>query len=173
MIVTSSPLNAITKSNIDDMTDHELTRAIEASYDALLHRAWTLLHNGEDARDAVQQAVMEAWERRATMCDVENLGGYLYGMVTHVCMHRLRDSGRHTVVHQALADVMPLHINPDPFGLEHLLQPLTDLQRNVVQLHDIEGYSCFEVAIKLGRTPVAVRKQLALAHKTMREYGKD
>ena len=155
------------------MTEQELTRAIEASYDALLHRAWTLLHNGEDARDAVQQAVMEAWERRATKCDVENLGGYLYGMVTHVCMHRLRDSGRHTVTHQALAGVMPLHINPDPFGLEHLLQPLTDLQRSVVRLHDIEGYSCLEVAIKLGRTPVAVRKQLALAHKTMREYGKD
>lgn len=155
------------------MTDHELTQVIEASYDALLHRAWTLLQNGEDARDAVQQAVMEAWERRTTMSDVENVGGYLYGMVSHVCMHRLRDSGRHILVHQTLADVMPLHINSDPFGLEYLLQPLTDLQRSVVQLHDIEGYSCIEVAFKLGRTPVAVRKQLALAHKTMREYGKD
>lgn len=155
------------------MTDQELTQAIENSYDALLHRAWTLLQNGEDARDAVQQAVMLAWERRTTMYNVENVGGYLYGMVSHVCMHRLRDSGRHTVVHQALADVMPLHINPDPFGLEHLLQPLTDLQRSVVQLHDIDGYSCLEVAFKLGRTPVAVRKQLALAHKTMRKHGKD
>lgn len=155
------------------MTDHELTQAIEASYDALLHRAWTLLHNGEDARDAVQQAVMEAWERRTTMSDVENVAGYLYGMVTHVCMHHLRDSGRHTVAYQTLADVMPIHISPDPFGLEHLLQPLTDLQRCVVQLHDIEGYSCLEVAFKLGRTPVAVRKQLALAHQTMRNHGKD
>ena len=155
------------------MTDHELTQAIETSYDALLHRAWTLLHNGEDARDAVQQAVMEAWECRATMRDVENVGGYLYGIVTYVCMHRLRDSGRHTVAHQALAAVIPRHINPDPFGLEDLLQPLTDLQRSVVQLHDIEGYSCLEVAFKLGRTPVAVRKQLALAHKTMRKHGKD
>ena len=155
------------------MTDHELTQVIEASYDALLHRAWTLLQNGEDARDAVQQAVMEAWERRTTMSDVENVGGYLYGMVSHVCMHRLRDSGRHILVHQTLADVMPLHINSDPFGLEYLLQPLTDLQRSVVQLHDIEGYSCIEVAFKLGRTPVAVRKQLALAHKIMSKYGKD
>lgn len=116
---------------------------------------------------------MEAWERRTTMSDVENVGGYLYGMVSHVCMHRLRDSGRHILVHQTLADVMPLHINSDPFGLEYLLQPLTDLQRSVVQLHDIEGYSCIEVAFKLGRTPVAVRKQLALAHKIMRKYGKD
>lgn len=155
------------------MTEQELTRAIETSYDALLHRAWMLLQNGEDARDAVQQAVMEAWERRTTMSDVENVGGYLYGMVSHVCMHRLRDSGRHILVHQTLADVMPLHINSDPFGLEYLLQPLTDLQRSVVQLHDIEGYSCIEVAFKLGRTPVAVRKQLALAHKIMRKYGKD
>lgn len=56
------------------MTDHELTQVIESSYDALLHRAWTLLQNGEDARDAVQQAIMEAWERRATMRDVENVG---------------------------------------------------------------------------------------------------
>lgn len=155
------------------MTEQELTRAIETSYDALLYRAWMLLQNGEDARDAVQQAVMEAWERRTTMSDVENVGGYLYGMVSHVCMHRLRDSGRHILVHQTLADVMPLHINSDPFGLEYLLQPLTDLQRSVVQLHDIEGYSCIEVAFKLGRTPVAVRKQLALAHKIMRKYGKD
>lgn len=155
------------------MTDHELTQAIEASYDALLHRAWTLLQNGEDARDAVQQAVMEAWERRATIRDVKNVGGYLYGIVTHVCMHNLRDSGRHTMAHEAIAATMPLHINPDPFGLEHLLQPLTDLQRSVVQLHDIEGYSCLEVAFKLGRTPVAVRKQLALAHQTMRKNGKD
>ena len=155
------------------MTDHELTQVIEASYDALLHRAWTLLQNGEDARDAVQQAVMEAWERRTTMSDVENVCGYLYGIVSHVCMHSLRDSGRHILVHQTLADVMPLHINSDPFGLEYLLQPLTDLQRSVVQLHDIEGYSCIEVAFKLGRTPVAVRKQLALAHKIMRKYGKD
>lgn len=155
------------------MTDHELTQVIESSYDALLHRAWTLLQNGEDARDAVQQAIMEAWERRATMRDVENVGGYLYGMVTHVCMHHLRDSGRHTMAHQTIAATMPLQINPDPFGLEHLLQPLTDLQRSVVQLHDIEGYSCLEVAFKLGRTPVAVRKQLALAHKTMRKHGND
>ena len=155
------------------MTDHELTQVIEASYDALLHRAWTLLHNSEDARDAVQQTVMEAWEHRTTMSDVENVGGYLYGMVTHVCMHRMRDQGRHTAVHDSIAATMPLHINPDPFGLEHLLQPLTDLQRSVVLLHDIEGYSCLEVAFKLGRTPVAVRKQLSLAHKTMRKHGKD
>lgn len=155
------------------MTDHELTEAIEASYDALLHRAWTLLHNGEEARDAVQQAVLQAWERRADRRDIENVGGYLYGMVTHVCLHRLRDSGRHTAAHEAIAATMPLYATTDPFGLEHLLHPLTDLQRHVVQLHDIEGYSCIEVAFKLGRTPVAVRKQLALAHKTMREYGKD
>lgn len=155
------------------MTDHELTQAIDASYNALLHRAWMLLHNGEDARDAVQQAVMEAWERRSTMCDVDNVGGYLYGIVTRVCLHRLRDNGRRMVAHESIAAIMPLHIEPDPFGLEHLLQPLTNLQRSVVQLHDIEGYSCLEVALKLGRTPVAVRKQLALAHQTMRKHGKD
>ena len=155
------------------MTDRELTQAIEASYNALLHRAWTLLQNGEDARDAVQQAVMEAWEHRETMHNVKNVGGYLYGMVTHVCMHHLRDSGRHTMAQEAIAATMPLQINPDPFGLEHMLQPLTDLQRRVVQLHDIEGYSCLEVAFKLGRTPIAVRKQLALAHQTMRKHGKD
>lgn len=28
------------------MTEQELTRAIDTSYDALLHRAWTLLQNG-------------------------------------------------------------------------------------------------------------------------------
>jgi len=155
------------------MTDHELTQAIEASYNVLLHRAWTLLQNGEDARDAVQQAVMEAWERRATLRDVENVGGYLYGIVTHVCMHQLRDSGRHTMAHETIAALMPLHIISDPFGLEHFLQPLTDLQRRVVQLHDIEGYSCLEIAFKLGRTPAAVRKQLALAHQTMRKHGKN
>ena len=41
------------------------TARLEQLTDTLFRVAWTILHNEEDCRDAMQEAALKAWQHRA------------------------------------------------------------------------------------------------------------
>ncbi|MBP3763276.1 MAG: RNA polymerase sigma factor [Bacteroidales bacterium] len=138
-------------------------------YDVLLHRAASIIGNREDAKDIVQDLYVRIRTSPRLHSVETNRRGYLYGMVTNMSKQFLRSQARHRVLEQSLASGDGGR-EMSPFSyLDDLLSPLTPLQREVVRLHDIEGYSCLEVALRLVRTPVSVKKQLALAHRKLKE----
>lgn len=154
------------------MTDKKLENALLQIYDPLLAEAWRRLGNIDDARDIVQTVIMQLWERKEEMQTIQNLGGYAFGMVRNQCRNHLRDK----VIRDTILLAMPVENtapSSDPFGVEALLQPLDPKQRQVITLHDIEGYTCEEIASRIGKTLFAVRKLLTTGHKILRDNGKN
>lgn len=138
-------------------------------YDILLFRATTIVGNKEDAKDIVQDLYILI-KTQDNIRDVSvNPRGYLYGMVTNMSKMFLRDQKRHREL-EILTTSPNTSSSMTSFSyIDDILFPLTELQKDVVRLHDVEGYSCIEIALKLKRTPIAVKKQLALAHGKLKE----
>lgn len=138
-------------------------------YDILLFRATTIVGNKEDAKDIVQDLYVLIKTKDNVRNVSVNMRGYLFGMVTNMSKMFLRNQKRHREL-EVLTIVPDTSFSMTSFSyIDDILFPLTELQKDVVRLHDIEGYSCIEIALKLKRTPIAVKKQLALAHDKLKE----
>lgn len=138
-------------------------------YDILLFRTEYIVRNRDDARDIVQDLYVVIDSHTDRYNSIRDKRSYLYGMVSKMSYMFLRNSLRHAEIEKTIS-MGVMHEGTDYSSeIAELLSKLTSLQRQVVRMHDIEGFSCFEIAIKIGRTLVAVKKQLALAHKKMKE----
>ena len=134
-------------------------------YDVLLFRAASITGNSDDAKDIVQDLYLRLKAQETRQLPLANPRGYLYGMVSNMAKMFLRNEIRHRELEQQLASTSV--VEPRTNYIDDLLAPLSQLQRVVVGLHDIEGYTCVEIAIRLSKSPSAVRKQLSLAHRRL------
>ncbi len=126
---------------------------------------------GEEARDAVQEAYASLWERREQV-EVEKGKSFLFTVV-HNC---LMSHHRHEQVKQ---QVQPL-LEPDRMvqpderfdlqdALHKALERLPQVQREAVQLKDVEGYSCKEIADMLSLTEKQVSVYLFRARVSLKK----
>lgn len=142
-------------------------------YDILFFRAESIVKDKDDAYDILQDLFVIIDKREGQYDKIPNKRGYLYGMVSKKALEFLRTRKRHAEIEKSIT-IEVFHEDSDhSLDIDEMLSRLTDLQRQIVKMHDIEGFSCFEIAIKITRTPVAVKKQLALAHKKLKEYYKN
>jgi RNA polymerase sigma-70 factor (ECF subfamily) len=127
----------------------------------------------EMSEDAVQEAYASLWERRADV-SVEKGKSYLLTVVHNYLM----SLHRHEQVQQQAAPLLVEEeaVAPDErFDLQEALQEalgrLPQVQRAAVELKDVEGYSCKEIAeilelsekqvsVYLFRARVSLRKTL-------------
>ncbi len=84
---------------------------------------------------------------------------------------------RHAVVHESVMAEMPQEIQAHPderFDLREALQQalsqLPQIQREALQLKDLEGYSCQEIAEILAISETQVTVYLYRARVTMKRY---
>lgn len=155
------------------MSDNQLEDLLLSLYDTLLAEAWSMLGDIDLARDAVQEVSLTIWERRETLRHVDNLSGYIYNALRNHCKNQLR----HRAISQRLMAPLEEDYNgvvppSDPFGLDALLEPLDERQRQVVTLHDIEGYNCQEIASRIGKSLDTVKKYLAKSHQILMNHGR-
>lgn len=142
-------------------------------YSVLVFRATSIVKNEDDAYDIVQDLFLAIDNQKDKLNNISNKRGYLYGMVTKKSLMFLRERQRHSEIEKAIAPGVTHEDSNLLFDIDSLLSDLTDLRRQIVMLHDIEGFSCFEIAIKIARTPIAVKKQLALAHQKLKRTYKN
>ncbi len=142
-------------------------------YDVLLFRAEYIVQNRDDAHDIVQDLYVAISSHTDRYSTIKNKRGYLYGMVSKMSYMFLRNSLRHAEIEKTMLIGISDEGTDYCSEIDELLSQLTRLQKQVVGMHDIEGFSCFEIAIKIGRTPTSVKKQLALAHRKMKECTKN
>lgn len=135
----------------------------------------------EDCEDAVQEALASLWKHRECV-DVAKGKSYLLS----AAYRRLMSHFRHDAVAQEYAEKTVSQVSQMPDesfdlkdAIERSLQTLPEVQRAILQLRDVEGYSYAEIGgtlslsdkqvqVYLFRARVAMRKQL----KTM-GYGND
>lgn len=174
--------------------------ALFSSKRATLYRhSYRMLGSGSEADDAVQDTLLRAWQRMDSFDGRGSFDGWLYRIVTNVCLDRLR--GRRAKSHPVLigpasalggsmetggADVewvLPLGAsattsNPEDTAIEaeHIsfafvvaLQRLPARQRAALLLHDVLDFGPDEVASVLDASTSAVNSLLHRARQTMDE----
>ena len=76
-------------------------RAFEALVDAyrreLLVHCYRMLGSFHDAEDLVQETLLRAWEKRATLTSPGSYRAWLYRIATNACLNRLRSAPRRSL----------------------------------------------------------------------------
>jgi len=146
----------------------------------LLAVARRMLHEEEDARDAVQEAFINAFRSRHTFKGDAQISTWLHSIVVNVALMKLRTRRRKP--EESIQDFLPRGL-PDEHHAEHFpswtepvdvalsrketadmvrkaIEALPETYRTVVLLRDIEGLSTEETATLVDTTPNAVKIRL-------------
>lgn len=159
------------------MTAKEYNNGVALWADDAMRFALRCGGSRSDCEDAVQEALAALWNHRDEV-PRDKGKGYLLSTAYRSLMQTLRHSKvvqQHAEATQALA---PGYQDPDlrfdlREAIERSLQALPEVQRAILQLRDVEGYSYREIGetlslsdsqvqVYLFRARVAMRKQLKL-----------
>lgn len=175
-------------------TDRELLLALkeedEAALDELMDRktgpliqtVYRILHDREDSRDIVQITFVRLWEHRDRYDQKWAPNTWIYRIATNLAIDHLRSRQSK----QRQADPLRLHVE-DRLAtrgrseraqmkerevmaiFEELSAELTEKQRSVFVLREVEGMPSKEVAEIVGCRESTVRNHLFNARKTLRQ----
>ena len=171
----------------DKQTDRELVRRARdgdaSAFGTLVRRyqrpayavALSVVGKHEDAEDAAQEGFLVALERLEECRNPDRFGGWLLTIVRNRSKNLIRrESLRETdEVPPGARSSMP---TPDWVTeaaelrglLEEAMQELSEVQREIVMLHDLEGWKHREIAERLDLPPGTVRSHLHFARKALR-----
>lgn len=162
---------------------HRARRGDEAAFSALVERyqrpayavALSVTGRHEDAEDAAQEAFLVALDRLEECRSPERFGGWLMTIV--------RNRSKNLVRREALRETEEVPAGarsriptPDRAAetaelreqLKEALVALPELQRQIVLLHDLEGWKHREIAERLELPCGTVRSHLHFARKALR-----
>ncbi len=149
-----------------------IRRHFRAAYSVALAQ----LGNAMDAEDVCQDAFLRALEKLEQCHDPERFAGWLLQIV--------RNQARNFRNYRQVRSAEPLETAPaeSPASaareveleelrgrLEAALAELSDTQREVVLLHDLEGWKHREIAVNLEISEVMSRQHLFMARRALRE----
>lgn len=143
--------------------------------DKLTGIAISILHNADDANDAVQETYLRLWKNREELVKHPNVGGYATMTIKNVCIDRLRRQ-KDTV---PVDNVAHSTDNGTPYSITEqrdsvrlvrlIIDSLPGLQKSVLMMRDVEGYELSEIADITGSTVATVTVTLSRARKKVRE----
>ena len=137
--------------------------------------ALSVTGNHQDAEDAAQEAFLVALQRLEDCREPARFGGWLMTIV--------RNRSRNLNRREGLRAGEPIPVSarttePGPERMAHIsalrgrlkeaLAKLPDIQREIVLLHDLEGWKHREIADRLGIPSGTVRSHLHFARKALR-----
>jgi RNA polymerase sigma-70 factor, ECF subfamily len=146
----------------------------------LLAVARRMLHNEEDARDAVQEAFINAFRKRDTFKGDAQLSTWLHSIVVNTALMKLRTrrrkpeepienylprflpDGHHTETFPSWTEPADIALSRKETAtmVRQAIEDLPETYRTVVLLRDIEGLSTEETARIVNTTPNAVKIRL-------------
>jgi len=152
---------------------------LTSTFERLRWRLWSMARritgNDDDAADAVQEAFCRLWQRGRQVANDGEAAGVSFTTVRHVSIDavRRRNAHPHTELqdHDAADATTSWDEREATYAEVHAIidSRLTEVQRRIVTLREIEGRTFDEIAQTLGTTPAAVRMQLSRARKIVRE----
>lgn len=131
----------------------------------------SVLRNVADAEDIAQDALVSAFESLDSCREPARFAAWLFTIVRNKARNRLaqRREGQPSAEQGSEADVNRVIAKE---ALLAGLGQLTEVQREVVLLHDLESWTHAEIAAALNLTEVNSRQHLFNARKVMREFFK-
>lgn len=153
--------------------DHEAFEVLATSAGDRLYAIARLILRTEDlAEDAVQEALVRAWQQLPSLRDPDRFEAWLYRLVVNACADQGRQLRRWTQQVRALP--LDASISDDTGSvadreqLERGFNRLKPEQRAVVVLHYYSGFSAAEIARMLGIAEGTARSRLYYAIEAMR-----
>ena len=164
------------------MKEEELVRAAKAgdadaftelykeTYRDLYHFAYYMLKHAEDAKDAVGDAVMDAWASIGMLKKEQAFKNWMFSIVSNKCKAKLREYvNRPCELTEVITDTMQAKermATAEELQLreEFLMLPETD--RLIIGLHLFAGYKTKELAeaLHMNANTVRSRESRALRH---------
>ena len=142
-------------------------------YAADLYRfALWYLHNASDAEDAVQEAMLSAWQNIRALRKEEAFRAWLFQILANTCKTLFRSSGRGRIVSldgaalESRLSYTPAFEN-DAVG--SLLGDLSPEDRAIVTMAVLGDFKSGEIAAALGMKSGTVRSRLSRALRSLRE----
>ncbi|HET6234243.1 MAG TPA: sigma-70 family RNA polymerase sigma factor [Acetobacteraceae bacterium] len=154
-----------------------LMAEIEASIPALRRYAWSLLRNGHDADDLVQDCLARALDRLTTESAIAAVRPWLFTIMHNLFISRWRTMRRRKeVVSSDTVEAAGVSVGPDQDGALVMrdllagLDRLTDDQRQVLLLVTVEGLEYRDVAAILGVPVGTVMSRLSRARDNLHAH---
>ncbi len=174
----------------------QLQRGDQASYEVLVRRhggamlavARRMLRNEEDAREAVQDALLHAFRAMEHFREQARLSTWLHRIVVNAALMRMRAASRRPEVPlddllpqfddagNHAAPIQPLQVSVEAAfesaeiraQVRACLAQLPDQYRTVIVLRDLQELTTAETATLLGISENAVKIRLHRAHQALR-----
>lgn len=159
------------------MIAHDFKTQILPVSKKLMRFATLFLNDEELARDAVQDVFLKLWQKKESLAQVENIEAYAMRMTRNRCLDIVRT--QKTVAFNAETDRKLKNQTVDVHSkvefseaanqIRTIIGTLPDLQRQIIQLRDIEQLSYEEIAEVTKLKINTIRVNLSRARKKVRD----
>ena len=151
------------------MNKEEFTQKILAAELSLYRVAKSILHNDEDCADAIQNAILKAWQKRHALQKKEYFKTWLTRIVINECYQIIKESQRYIPMDEYPGwDILAADGIREESVVFAELMKLDEKYRMPIVLHDIEGYSVKEISKILHLTETNVRNRLSRGKAALR-----
>ncbi len=132
------------------------------------------LNNEHDAEDVIQEVFLKLWVARASLHKIEKIEAYLTTMVKNRCLDKIKLKKQNVDV--AEVPIVSGQTFEEDFQnketveiIAYLIEQLPELQKMMIKMHDMDGYTTVEIAKNTGTSVEAIRMNLSRARKRVRD----
>lgn len=150
------------------------TQLITQISSTLYRLALSVVGNGAEAEDIVQDVYERAWRARDKVLSNDHPRAYICRMVYNLSIDRVRrrQHERHYNEGQITLSVngdTAIELSDMTQLTQQLIAALPDKQRTAIHMRDVEGYEIEEIADVMDIDTTSVRMNLSRARKSIRE----
>ncbi len=146
------------------MDAREFTEAAREYQGLMFHVSYTILRRQSDCADAVQEALLKAWNARETLRDMSLFKPWLVSILVNTCKSMLRHKRGDSV---ALAEDIP-DAQPDHLPLYDALSRLDPALRLPIVLHYLDGLSIREISQSLRLPQSMIKNRMFRARRLLK-----
>lgn len=150
------------------MDKEEFVSRVERCRPALLYMARTMVRES-DCEDAVQGAILSAWEHLPQLRDERAFDAWIRQILLNRCRQIQRGYKREKDLHAALGNDESAE-DVDDCGLSEALAKMGDEQRKLIELHHLQGYTLREISAVMGKSEDVLKMRLSRARKCLRVF---
>jgi len=164
------------------MNQKEFKEKVIPISNKLYRFALRMLENSDDAKDILQEVFMKLWELRDSLHKLKNLDAFVMTITKNNCLDKLKT--RKIKVNEKVLDNLGDFYNQRTpqkqleeaesiNRIQKIINTLPHLQKMIIQLKDIEGYSFEEIRDITGLQKNAIRVNLFRARTRLKQnYNK-
>lgn len=145
--------------------------------DKIYRFARRLLVSKDEAEDTSQEILLKLWQQRQKIQEIKNLEAYAMTLTKNLCYDRLKSKSSENIsltnakyeAENYISLQKQVENNDMMEKVQLIINQLSDQQRMVMQLRDIEQYEFSEIEKITGIKETTLRVILSRARKTARE----